>query len=147
MERRVRGGRCENQSRAARMRPARLSLRSGRSGLVSGGSAERPACHRFLRSRSLRGTLRTLPVTVSRYALRIADPPVMIMAVSAAPRRVPATPNREVTNAATAAANPAAITWVPLTTGALLAASLTVPTLPTDVPSFKEGSGPLDGPL
>jgi hypothetical protein len=41
----------------------------------------------------------------------------MIMAVSAAPRRVPATPKREVTNAAVVAANPAANTWLPLTTG------------------------------
>src|SRR3712207_9308051 len=98
MERRMRGGRRENQPRAALMRPARLSRRSGRPGIVS-GSAERPAFHRFLRSCSFRGALRTLLVALSRYALRIADPPVMIMAVSAAPRRGPANPKREVTNA------------------------------------------------
>jgi hypothetical protein len=54
--------------------------------------------------------LRTCPVTLSRYAFRIADPPVMIMAVTAAPSNVPATPKREVTKAAVAAANPAAST-------------------------------------
>src|SRR5215212_5547056 len=62
----------------------------------------------------------------------------MIMAVMAAPRRVPATPKRLVTNDAAAAANPADITWCPLTTGACLTASLTVLTLPTNPPGFKE---------
>jgi hypothetical protein len=42
----------------------------------------------------------------------MAEPPVMIMAVSAAPSRVPATPKREVTKAATAEASPADTTWV-----------------------------------
>jgi hypothetical protein len=84
-----------------------------------------------------------LPVTLSRYALRIADPPVMIMVVSAAPRRVPATPNLEVITAAPAEANPAAITWLPLITGACLVPSLTVPTLPTSPPGFKENPAPI----
>ncbi|CAA9398530.1 hypothetical protein AVDCRST_MAG82-61 [uncultured Rubrobacteraceae bacterium] len=35
----------------------------------------------------------------------------MIMVVSAAPSRVPATPKRDVTNAAAAPASPADITW------------------------------------
>src|SRR5919107_3706467 len=62
----------------------------------------------------------------------------MIMAVTAAPSRVPATPKRDVTKAAVAAANPAAITWAPLTTGACLAASLTTLTLSTNPRGFKE---------
>src|SRR5215211_5445565 len=62
----------------------------------------------------------------------------MIIAVTAAPSRVPATPKREVTKAAVAEANPAAITCVPLTMGACLAASLTLLTLPTNPRGFKE---------
>ena len=50
------------------------------------------------------------------YDLRIADPPVMIMAVRAAPSSVPATPKREVTKDAAVAASPAATTWFGLTT-------------------------------
>jgi hypothetical protein len=34
IERRLNAGRCENQSRAARILPAKLSLRSGRPGMV-----------------------------------------------------------------------------------------------------------------
>jgi hypothetical protein len=62
----------------------------------------------------------------------------MIMAVTAAPSSVPATPKRDVTKAAVAEANPAAITWVPLTMGAGLAASLMSLTLPTNPRGFKE---------
>src|SRR5919206_3369860 len=67
----------------------------------------------------------------------MAEPPVMIMAVSAAPSRVPATPNLEVTSAAPAEATPADMTCVPLTTGPCLAASLMGSSLPTDPPGFK----------
>jgi hypothetical protein len=54
------------------------------------------------------------------YDFRIADPPVMIMAVRAAPSSVPATPKREVTKDAAVAANPAATTWFGLTFGSAL---------------------------
>jgi hypothetical protein len=66
IERRVRDGKPENQSRAALMRPAKFSRRSGRVCSVSGGSVERPAFHRFLRARILPGALRALPVTLSK---------------------------------------------------------------------------------
>ena len=56
------------------------------------------------------------------YDLRIADPPVMIMAVRAAPSSVPATPKREVTKDAAAAASPAAMTWFGFTIGSALLA-------------------------
>jgi hypothetical protein len=62
----------------------------------------------------------------------------MIMVVSAAPRRVPATPNLEVIKAAPAEAKPAASTWLPLTKDVCLGSSLTVLTLPTNPQSFKE---------
>src|SRR5688572_26138389 len=65
----------------------------------------------------------------------------MIMAVSALPSRVPATPNLEVIMAAAAAAAPAAITWVPLTVGPCLAASLMGSSLSTDPPGFKDLRG------
>src|SRR5829696_5769625 len=64
----------------------------------------------------------------------------MIMVVTAAPRRVPATPKRDVRKAAHAEATPAATTWDPLTTGACLAASLTPSTLSTKPRGFKEKS-------
>jgi hypothetical protein len=67
----------------------------------------------------------------------------MIMVVSAAPSRVPATPNLEVIKAAPAEANPAASTWLPLIMGACLASLLTILTLPTNQQSFKEKSGSL----
>src|SRR5215210_170616 len=67
----------------------------------------------------------------------------MIMVVSAAPSRVPATPNLEVIKAAPAEANPAASIWLPLTRGACLASSLKILTLPTEPPGFKERSVPI----
>jgi hypothetical protein len=48
-----------------------------------------------------------------------AEPAVMIMAVAAVPKTVPAMPKREVKNAATAAAKPAATIVVSLTAGCL----------------------------
>jgi hypothetical protein len=107
MERRLSVGRCENQSSAARILPTKLSLRSGRSGMVP---PKPPAFCCSRRERIFVGILRTRPETVSMYDLRIADPPVMIMAVRAAPSRVPATPKREVTKDAAVAASPAAMT-------------------------------------
>jgi hypothetical protein len=76
------------------------------------------------------------------YALKIADPPVMIMAVKAAPSSVPATPKREVTNDAAVAASPAAMTWFGLITGSALLA-LTVSesiSLPASFQSPRETS-------
>ncbi len=70
-----------------------------------------------MRALSLPETPRTLPVAFSRYAFRIAAPPVMIMVVKAAPSKVPATPKREVTVAAPADARPAAIIPLLLTMG------------------------------
>jgi hypothetical protein len=67
----------------------------------------------------------------------------MIMVVSAAPIKVPATPNLEVIKAAPAEANPAASTWLPLITGACLASSLTPLTLPTNPQGFKENLDPM----
>ena len=58
------------------------------------------------RARSFVGIPRTRPEAASRYDLKIADPPVMIMAVRAAPSSVPATPKREVTKDAAVAASP-----------------------------------------
>src|SRR5215210_3366243 len=71
----------------------------------------------------------------------------MIMAVRPAPSSVPATPKRDVTKAAAAAANPAAITWLPLTTADCCDASLTVLTLPTNPARFKEDPVPVGGVL
>src|ERR687883_250293 len=110
IERRRRVGRLENQPRAPRILPTKLSLRSGRPGMV-----EPPCCSR--RERSFFGIPRTWPESVSRYARRIADPPVTSMAVTAAPRSVPATPNLEVTNDAPVAARPADMIWGVVTTG------------------------------
>jgi hypothetical protein len=56
------------------------------------------------------------------YDLRIVDPPVMIMAVRAAPSSVPPTPKREVTKDAAVAASPADMTWFGLTIGSALLA-------------------------
>ena len=78
-----------------------------------GGNSEVP--QKRLKERSFVGIPRTRPATDSRYDLRIADPPVMIMAVRAAPSSVPATPKREVTKEAPVAASPAAMTWFGLT--------------------------------
>jgi hypothetical protein len=58
----------------------------------------------------------------------------MIMAVSAAPSMVPATPNVEVKKAATVEANPAATTCGTLTTGPSLAPLLTVFNLTYQLP-------------
>jgi hypothetical protein len=58
------------------------------------------------------------PVHAAGEVLKVgpeADPPVMIMAVSAAPSMVPATPNVEVKKAATVEASPAATTCGALT--------------------------------
>jgi len=119
VERRLSVGRCLNQSRAARILPTKLSLRSGRPGMVL---PKPPAfcCSRC--ERSFVGILRTRPETASRYDPRIADPPVMIMAVRAAPSSVPATPKREVKKDAPVAARPADITWFGLTIGSALLA-------------------------
>jgi hypothetical protein len=110
MERRRRVGRFENQPKAARILPAKLSLRSGRPGMVAS-----PRCSR--RERNFFGIPRTWPESVSRYARRMADPPVTSMAVRAAPRSVPATPKREVTKDAPVAARPADMIWGVVTTG------------------------------
>jgi hypothetical protein len=107
IERLLSAGRCENHSRAARILPTKLSLRSGRPGMVPPIS---PALCCSRRERIFVGIPRTRPETVSMYDLRIADPPVMIMAVRAAPSSVPATPKREVTKDAVVAASPAAMT-------------------------------------
>src|SRR5215213_7550005 len=112
IERRPSVGRCLNQSRAARILPTKLFLRSGRPGMVP---PKPPAFCCLRRERSFVGIPRTRPETDSRYDLRIADPPVMIMAVRAAPSSVPATPKREVTKDAAVAASPADITWFGLT--------------------------------
>jgi hypothetical protein len=119
IERRLSVGRRLNQSRAARILPTKLSLRSGRPGIVP---PKPPAfcCSRC--ERSFVGIPRTRPETDSRYDLRIADPPVMIMAVRAAPSSVPATPKREVTKEAPVAASPADMTWCGLTIGSALLA-------------------------
>src|SRR5919107_3626876 len=119
IERRVNVGRCENQSRAARILPTKLSLRSGRPGMVPPKS---PAfcCPRC--GRSFVGISRTRPETVSMYDLRVADPPVMIMAVTAAPSRVPAKPKREGAKDAAVAASPADMTWFGVITGSALLA-------------------------
>src|SRR5215212_7949952 len=112
IERRPSVGRCLNQSRAALILPTKLSLRSGRPGMVP----PKPPAFCCLRcERSFVGIPRTRPATDSRYDLRIADPPVMIMAVRAAPSSVPATPKREVTKDAAVAARPADMTWFGLT--------------------------------
>src|SRR5215212_6506745 len=108
IERRLRVGRCLNQSRAARILPTKLSLRSERPGMVPPKS---PALCCSRPARSFVGIPRTRPEAASRYALRIADPPVMIMAVRAAPSSVPATPKREVTKDAPVAASPADMIW------------------------------------
>jgi hypothetical protein len=95
------------------------SLRSGRPGMVP---PEPPSSCCPRRARSFVGIPRTRPEAASRYDLRIADPPVMIMAVSAAPSSVPATPNREVTKDAAVAASPADMTWFGLIIGSALLA-------------------------
>ena len=75
---------------------------------------------RLTRERNLLGTSLALPAALSKYALKMADPPVMIMVVSAAPKSVPATPNFEVTTAAMVDASPADITALPLTVACCL---------------------------
>jgi hypothetical protein len=60
-----------------------------------------------------------LSAAYSNKKLMTAEPAVMIMAVAAVPKTVPAMPKREVKNAATAAAKPAAIIAVSLTAGCL----------------------------
>src|ERR671911_3101401 len=119
MERRFSVGRCLNQSRAARILPTKLSLRSGRPGMVP--LKPPPSCCPR-RARSFVGIPRTRPEAASRYDLKIADPPVMIMAVRAAPSSVPATPKREVTKDAAVAASPADLTWFGLIVGSALLA-------------------------
>src|SRR5918995_167886 len=110
MERRRSVGRFENQPKAARILPTKLSLSSGRPGMVASPCCSRP-------ERSFFGTPRTRPESDSRYARRIADPPVMIMAVRAAPSSVPATPALEVTKDAPVAASPADAIWGVVITG------------------------------
>lgn len=119
IERRLGVGRRLNQSRAARILPTKLSLKSGRPDMVP---SKLPAFCCPRRARSFVGILRTRPEAASRYALRIADPPVIIMAVRAAPSSVPATPKREVTKDAAVAASPADMTWCGLIIGSALLA-------------------------
>jgi hypothetical protein len=62
------------------------------------------------------GRLDILVEAFSNWALKMAEPRLIVIAVNAAPIRVPATPSPEVKSAAIAAATPDATTVLTLTT-------------------------------